>query len=194
MAPPLIGISVGRLDMDPVLETNKLLEHDSSRESDEEYLVRLRSSLPHFPNEVLKDWLVRHGDFAFVYYGWLDYRQFRFSREEWPTGKLLDLVTSGNERDVDYWTQELRKFPEVQQEGLGAFMISKGTWPSPPLILDNAHGLQRPSGQPLSRYHLLEGHHRLAFLRGIATNPRWQVAPSHELWLVTYDATRPQED
>lgn len=180
--------------MDPVLETNKLLERVSSIESDEEYLVRLRSRLPYFPDEVLEEWLVRHGSFAFIYYGWLDYRQFRFSREEWPSCNILELVTSGNERDVDYWTEELRDFSEAQQGGLGAFMISNGTWPSPPLVLDNAHGLRRPSGQPLSRYHLLEGHHRLAFLRGLATDQRWQVAPSHEIWLVTYNANPPQGD
>lgn len=182
--------------MDPVLETNRLLERVSSNESDEEYLVRLRSRLPHFPDEVLADWFVRHGSFALILFGWLDYRLFRFSREEWQTAKILDLVVSSNERDMDYWTRELREFPEVQQNSLGAFMINTGTWPSPPLVLDNTHGLRRPSGQSLSRYHLLEGHHRLAFLRGLATDHRWQVAPSHEVWLVTYNANanQPQAD
>ena len=153
--------------MDPVLETNKALERSSSDESDEAYLVRLRSSLPHFPEEVLTDWLLRHGSFAFFLFGWLDYRRFRFSREEWQTSKLLELVISSNERDMDIWTQELREFPEVQQQRLGAFMINNGTWPSTPLVLDNTNEIRRPSGQPLSRYHLLEGHHRLAFLRGL---------------------------
>ena len=174
--------------MDPILEANKLLERISSGEPDEEYLARLRSHLPNFPDEVLTDWLLRHGRFALVYFGWLDYRQFRFTREEWQTSVILDLVISSNERDVDYWTQELREFPEVQQQCLGAFMINNGTWPSPPLVLDNTHGLRRPSGQPLSRYHLLEGHHRLAFLRGLAADQRWQPAPTHLMWLVTYGA------
>jgi len=97
-------------------------------------------------------------------------------------------LRDSNEHDMGHWEKELREFPEVQQKRLGAFMINNGTWPSPPLVLDNAQGLRRPSGQSLSRYHLLEGHHRLAFLRGLAADQRWQAAPTHAIWLVTHNA------
>jgi hypothetical protein len=53
-----------------------------------EYAARMRGSLlPDWPEEVLVEWLHRH-DSSHGDYSWLDFTQFRFSREVWPLAKV----------------------------------------------------------------------------------------------------------
>ncbi|HEX4497546.1 MAG TPA: hypothetical protein VIE43_17865 [Thermoanaerobaculia bacterium] len=167
-----------------MFEPNRVLERLCD-ESGEDYRARLPFLLPYFPIAVLEDWLCRHGN-AVSLFGWLDYRQFRFSREEWQSVQV-ESVMSSNEPTVEGWSQLFRESQCRRKNRLGAFMINEGTWPVPPIVLDNTNGICSPAGQQLSRYHLLEGHHRLAYLRGLIADPRWEVEPSHEIWLVTYN-------
>jgi len=165
-----------------------LLRYDEEDppEGDAEYARRLRALLPDFPAQVLADWILNHGRNAFREHGWLDYRQLRFALRDEPTA-FFDTVATSNDSAVGSWSHQFRTDPQFQQYDLGEFMAANGTWPVPPIVLDNTSGLTTPRGEILGRHHLLEGHHRLAFLRGLQTPPALAIQPVHSLWLATIE-------
>ena len=120
-------------------------------------------------------------------YGWLDYRSFEFRSEQWTTQQIVDTVRSGNEPAVESWKNGLlitgrrshRSLPLAQH------MINHGTWPVPPLVFDNRDQLAEPDGNLLSRYRLLEGHHRLGYLRAMHESAEFSPSLEHKLWLAT---------
>jgi hypothetical protein len=154
-------------------------------ESDEEYEARLSVCLPNFPTEVARDWLVRHGPNAFRFYGWLNYRHFSFTLARLPL-EFFDSVSSINDAAVKGWSEMILTEAHFRSYNLGKFMIENGTWPVPPIVLDNENGLVSPSGPPVARYQLLEGHHRLAYVRGLQNDSAVSILPEHSCWLVTH--------
>jgi hypothetical protein len=64
-----------------------------------------------------------------------------------------------------------------------------GTWPVAPLVIAATTELTFPEeanfrGATLGSYSLVEGHHRLGYLRALAENQKWPGASNHDLWLV----------
>lgn len=96
-------------------------------------------------------------------------------------------MQTSNEPAVSSWGEAIRTEVEFQESELGSYMLTNDTWPVPPLVLDNSCGLVHPCGEPLGRHHLLEGHHRLAYLRGLAEPPGLLKQELHSVWWVTYE-------
>lgn len=157
-----------------------------SSESDDEYIKRLRILLPNFPPQVISDWIVCHGSSAFKEHGWFDFRLFRFELSKRPTHFFLNDVLTSNEPAIQDWALAIKTNRQFQEYNLGSYMITNGTWPVPPLVLDNPTDLIDPRGDTLGRYHLLEGHHRLAYLKGLAMEPATANRREHSVWWVTY--------
>lgn len=155
-------------------------------ESEDDYAMRLARELPYFPRDVLRDWLVRYGRCAFEHHGWLDYRAFRFEQVLRSTAFILKRVRSSNEPAIRSWASAIGSDPMHRNNGIGSFMLAKGTWSTPPIVLDNRDGLTSPNGERLARFHLLEGHHRLAYLRGLAVESQSPILQSHPIWLLSY--------
>jgi len=62
-------------------------------------------------------------------------------------------------------------------------MLSEGTWPEPVIVLAPAEGCSYPNGQPLPQpYCLLEGHHRLGYLRAMALDGD-PLQEMHRVWI-----------
>ncbi|MNH33955.1 hypothetical protein D3C79_945160 [compost metagenome] len=62
-------------------------------------------------------------------------------------------------------------------------MLSRGTWSEPIIVLAPEPGACYPDGQPLPQpYCLLEGHHRLGYLRSMATD-ELPLQPEHQVWI-----------
>jgi hypothetical protein len=167
-------------------ELLRLSDEDDEEEADDEYQRRLEELLPNFPAQVIKDWIVRHGRSAFREHGWLDYRRFRFEQAQRPVIFFRNAVLTSNEPAVASWALAIRVNKGFQESDLGSYMLENGTWPVPPVILANSSGLKHPQGEGLGRHHLLEGHHRLAYLKGFATPPPIPTQERHSLWRVTY--------
>lgn len=171
-----------------------LLRHRSDLqpfEADSLYQRRLQALLPNFPPPVIEDWILRHGDAAFELFGWLDYRRFYFEAYQRLTTFLQHEVRTDNEAAVECWSKLLREDESFRRQSeLGSYMLSRGTWPIPPILLDNSDGLVDPQGKPLGRHHLLEGHHRLAYLRSLAMPPAIETRPLHKVWSVRYEEPR----
>lgn len=161
---------------------------DSDVEPLDAYLPRARQLLPNFPEDVIGQWLYDHYVDAVHQYGWLGFPALTFERACWPSSEILAQVRSWPEDDLTAsWTIQLRTDQTFQRSRLGAYMIAHGTWPVPILALANeAATLALPNGVRLGApYHLLEGHHRLGYLRALVDDERWRAAPRHELWLVS---------
>ncbi len=159
---------------------------DPPFEKDERYRRRLGELLPEFPAQVVAAWFVRHGPSAFSEHGWLDYRRFRFHLDELPTDVLTREAMTSNEPAIESWATMIWTRKGFQQSLLGSFMFDNGTWPVPPVVLNNAGGLVTPKGEQLGALHLLEGHHRLAFLKGLSSSPALATRRCHEVWKVLY--------
>ena len=138
--------------------------------------------LPHFPEEVLKDWLFLHGKHALFVDGTLDLFSLAFRKERWPTSRIIHDVGSWRESTVNAWRCAIVE--SFHREGpLGSFMIEHGTWPVPPLVFDNDSGLKTNSGSEMFRYHLIDGHHRIGYLHGLASSDSDCLKTDHDLWL-----------
>ena len=157
-------------------------------ESAEQHAARIATVLPNFPAAVSKQWIVDHEEVV-ESYGWLGFGGLRFSLETWSTEDILARVSSSNELFVEQWRERLVLNHGVRESRLGAYMIRNGTWPVPPLVLDNQNALQRPDGVVLPRWALIEGHHRLGFLRGLHEDEELQVSPTHDVYVVTATET-----
>lgn len=147
---------------------------------------RVTPLLPNFPLELLKDWIYRHHNDAVRTYGWLDLRLLRFEKQLWPTERITLQVRSRIEGTVEGWA---RLFAEGGKSGhghrrsrLGTFMLNQGTWPVAPIVIADASGIETPIGVTLHPCHLVEGHHRLAYLRALAQMTEFELQPHHEIW------------
>ena len=156
-------------------------------ESPEVFVKRMRSTvLPSWPEEVLREWLYRHRGFLFRY-AHLAFPRFRFSRETWP----LDRVPG---REAFREGEFCDSFSNVEERAtnpydwLALFMLERGTWNTPIVVLSNERGEHRDEWDeaPLrAPYQLLEGHRRLSFLVGLRRLRR--ALPHHEVFVVSIE-------
>ena len=155
-------------------------------ENFENYLPRARRLAPNFPVCVLRQWIYRHFDDAVHDYGWLGFRGLNFRKENWSTNAILEKVKWRTGRDlVPKWAFQLRNNAGFRRSWLGTYMIEHGTWPAPILVIDNKAGLRDPRSIPLGiPHHLLEGHHRLAYLYALVDDSRGNPQDEHDLWII----------
>jgi hypothetical protein len=151
------------------------------------YRERVHGFLPGFPDVVLKEWLWRHYTSAISAYQWLLLPHLAFRQEVWPTDRILrDVGTWEGSDIIDHWCRMLLKKKDLQEDWLGSQMIKNGTWPEAPLIIPNPNGLARPDGLRLGQpFHLMEGSHRVGYLKALCTTPGWTSKESHTVMLVT---------
>jgi len=156
-----------------------------SCEDFEQYYRRVKKHLPNFPKSVMKQWLFDHFQCVINQYTWLGFANLSFHRESWPTDKILNKIKAWNEPAVESWKQAFFIDPRFQNSSLGKFMLQEGTWPEPPLILNNSTSLHMPDNSVISRWELIEGHHRLAYFRSLFEKPEWPLSSEHNLWIIT---------
>ena len=62
-------------------------------------------------------------------------------------------------------------------------MQENGTWPVPPIVLNYERDLYATNGRVLrAPYNLLEGHHRLGYLKNLAEQGDY-ILDQHKIWL-----------
>lgn len=164
---------------------SNMLRPNCMEESSEEYFERVFQQLPNFPPEVVSQWLFHHFDSVMHRYSWLDFHSLAFTLRTWSTGDILAKVTAWNETAVESWKKALLTNQSFQSSRLGRYMISEGTWPVPPIIFNNTTGIKMPDGSEIAEWELIEGHHRLAYLRALNISDEWDVSTEHTLWILT---------
>lgn len=150
----------------------------------EQWLTRAQSHLPHFPEEVLRQWIYRHWKGVLCHWGWLDFRAMSFSQQYWTTERILSQVHSPYQDVVEKLARRMSN-PLFQQSWLVQRMQSDGTWPVAPMILHCERSLTMADGRPLTApYNLLEGHHRLGYLSAMVEQGV-EVQRGHPVWVVS---------
>jgi len=153
-----------------------------SREPFETWFQRIRDVIPHVPASVARDWL--YLNWGGSPYDWLPLAQMRFEAMRCKNAEILSVgVGRGVGREAFLnWSRELgREGSHHRKIPLGQYMLEHRTWPVPILVLDSSTGLTPPPGETLARFHLVEGHMRLAFHHHLATSG--QALDDHEVWL-----------
>ncbi|MGL4933125.1 MAG: hypothetical protein ACRC4P_07345 [Aeromonas sp.] len=147
------------------------------------YLERVAPQVPFIPENVLSQWIYRHWRGFESNWNFIDLACHQFQCESWPTAQLVDQVGSRHMEVIERWGEMLRSNRYVRRSWLGEQMLSEGTWPEPIIVLAPAAGSSYPSGQPLPQpYCLLEGHHRLGYLRAMAHDGE-PLQKTHRVWI-----------
>lgn len=156
--------------------------HFNVAEECSNYVCRIQSVLPNWPPVLLGEWLHRHAG-SIEKYAFLDFESFRFKLKLWKQNQVPGREAFDREKFCDDFSgvSERAKLGDW----LAIYMMRKGTWNTPIVLLDNRSKAHRfPDGRLLkSPYHLLEGHRRLSYLVGLRT--MGQVTSEHEVWLVS---------
>lgn len=155
-------------------------------ESFEEYFALVCHVLPGLPAPVLRQLFYDHFQSTVDRLGWLDFQEFIFREESWETSRIIDEVKAWNEEAVRCWKEAFYISSDWQVGLLVTYMYSQGKWPVPPVVIDNTMGLFAPSKGHLARWELVEGHHRLAYLRALFEHPEWRVEEKHRVWVMKH--------
>jgi hypothetical protein len=150
----------------------------ADREPFETWWSRVRDQLANVPANVAEHWVHRH--FTGSPYTFLPLEQLRFARQQWTLDQLA-AVTFGS-----CWSwnpNDLARLDRERTTPLAAMMIDAGTWPEPIIILDNPERLAEEMGPRMGRWHLIEGHKRLTYLRCLAATGGANAL--HDVWIAT---------
>ncbi|WP_395350100.1 hypothetical protein [Variovorax sp. UC122_21] len=160
---------------------------DAPLESPEQYARRVQAALPNFPASVITQWFFDHSD-VIEEYAWLQYESLRFECVELSESDLRRPCLARHETVAQYRNHFLRGNTSQRMSRIAQYMREFGTWPIPPIVLDNPDGAIVASwGLKYSTpYELLEGHHRLAVLYAL----HLEAAGPHQVWLVRRGGVR----
>lgn len=158
-----------------------LNELDDPIESPSEYVRRVQAVLPNFPASVITQWFRDHGQ-CIEQHAWLDYPSLTFKLATVNASILSLPCLSEHETVVQYRDYFLQGVDIPRMNRLAKYIEERGTWPVPPIIVDNVEGtLVSPWGLRYSApYELLEGHHRMAALYALGRHNHG----NHQIWLL----------
>jgi len=149
----------------------------------EHWRDRAQRMLPHFPDEVLEQWVYRHWKGVLCNWGWLDFQRMSFTRESWNTEDIVSKIKTPHDDVVSKFAQRMNN-PIFQRSWLVQNMQENGSWPIAPIVLHYERDLYATNGRVLKApYNLLEGHHRLGYLKCLAEQGSY-VQEKHDIWLV----------
>lgn len=144
-----------------------------------EWWPRVRYLLKHVPENVAEHWI--YENFGSSPYAFLPLDRLRFEHQVWSLVQLDAVSFGSNWRNKDDLTR--LDGAQLRNDKLALMMINAGTWPHSVLVLDNHDGLKERSGEPMGRWHLIEGHRRLTYLRCLAH--KGTAKAEHGVWVVT---------
>jgi len=162
---------------------------DYNKESFDEYYRRWPSALGGIPKGIVEDWIYRH---------WSDFEEYWMSLQ--PQNWLYELVQLDNSAvlsigHVGSWIPELDaegveyvgNFPRAKTR-LARFMTETGTFPVPIIVARMAGSIVHPrsGGETMKEpFQLIEGHNRLACIRGMINSNHPHLLNSHSVWVAT---------
>lgn len=159
-------------------------------ESFEKYHQRWPKKLSNFPRCVIENWVYRHwGDFRDK---WLkfDLRTFRFELTQFSNAQIMAIgLFEDSFRTLNYWGDDLFEDEMRRNSWLGKYVLEHGTSPAPIIVAINAGDIIHPRGGAFLKTptHLIEGHMRLAYLRGMIRRQHDTLKTSHPVWLLSFE-------
>jgi hypothetical protein len=155
------------------------------------YYARWPKRLANFPECVVNNWVYRHfHDFKF-YTLRFDIAQFQFERTILTNSQVLEIGHVGDwMTTLDYWGDDLFQSKFRRDTWLAKFMLESGTTPAPIIVALNAAGIDHPTGgQMRTPMNLVEGHMRLAYLRGMIRHKHPALKSAHPVWMLRIPRT-----
>lgn len=148
------------------------------KEAFETYYKRFPQELSNVPRCVVENWIYRHWQCFQEDWFWLDLSKCSFKKVTYNNDEISNIDHVGDWLNtLDFWGDELFK-DKTRQENtyLGKFMLETGTTPAPIIVAKNAHNIKDPRGSKMNMkvpFQLIEGHMRLAYLRGMIKSLFW---------------------
>jgi hypothetical protein len=155
----------------------------STKENFPDWWARARSFVPNVPQNVARQLHYRHAGLS--PFTWLPLSRGVFDLQSWSREQVIG-VRFDDEVHRPRSEQErrgafLRKEHYGQRGWLARVMERRGTWPVPPIILDNREPPDCSRFRKLPRGQvLIEGHCRLAIARSL--NAEHRLAENHCVW------------
>lgn len=162
---------------------------DFEVESFNDYYARWPDHLSSIPRSVVEDWVYRHWQDFKNHWAAMQPHQWGFERASFSNSEILSIdhigtwISELDAEGVEYVTGKPRSRTKLAQH-----MLANGTFPVPIIVARNAGHVQHPrsGGERMKEpYQLIEGHCRLACLRGMINAAHPNLAPTHEVWVVT---------
>lgn len=155
----------------------------------ESYFARWPKSLAAMPKSIIEDWVYRHWRDFSAY--WLDLEPHTWSYElaQFPNECILSIGHVGRWiADLDAEGVEYVSDAPRSKTKLAQYMLREGTFPVPILVAENAGAVVHPRtrGERMKEpYQLIEGHCRLACLRGMIQARHPNLLQVHRVWVAT---------
>ena len=153
-----------------------------------EYYERVGKSFSNIPICVFENWIHRH--WRNFEDDWLDLdpKSFLFQSADIDNYELVAIShVSDWMRTLNGWGDDLFKNKERRETRLAKYVIANGTWPVPIILLKNQNGYNHKRlGNLAKPIQLIEGHMRLAYIRGLIRHKQANVLQSHKVWYVKF--------
>lgn len=161
---------------------------DMDRESFDSYYERWPPELARIPKAVVEDWVYRHWHcfedrwIPLAPHTW-SYEQSTFTNDQiLAIDHVLTWIPELDAEGVEFVTGAPRS-----KSRLGQFMLSNGTFPVPIIVAENANHVVFPQSggaHMKAPLQLIEGHTRLACMRGMINAGHQNLRHQHQVWLV----------
>lgn len=160
--------------------------YEDRTESLPDYLQRVSPLLPGVPPNLLAQWIYRHWRGFESNWSFLDLSRMQVHPQWLSTSQLCEQVDTRHRDVVERWSDMLRSNRYVRRSWLAEYMMTHGTWPEPIIVLAPQEGETYPDGTLMPRpWALLEGHHRLAYLKCLAEDNH-PLQNRHPVWVLQH--------
>lgn len=159
----------------------------------EDYYERIKSIVEysHIPSKVFEQWLWAHHDKieSINNYGWLEYEKIHFELCNWSYYQLENINIINEAKDYFELRSSYDDFDYFccTEEDLNHWK-EKGTWITPPIIIDvDSLGNTPKYCELKNKYQLVEGYSRLGYLHSMLTIDKLgksKMASTHEIYLM----------
>lgn len=167
---------------------------DIEAEEFDAYYERWPRELAAIPKQVVQDWVHRH---------WHDFRDhwvelaphtWKYECKVLSSSEIMSIDHIGTWiRDLDAEGVEYVSGASRGQTRMAKYMLEHGTFPVPILVAQGAGHVVHPrSAKELMKepLQLIEGHCRLACIRGMINSAHPHIAAHHRVWVATIPEAR----
>lgn len=156
----------------------------------DDYLRLWPSKYADFPKCLLESWVHRHWtQFKVLWYP-LGVLEWRYEKRTFDADQLMEIGACTKIMcSLDHWGKELFKSKQRRETWVAKYMLQHGKAPVPLLVLEGEKKIanpQCPRGEKsVTRYQLIEGHMRTAYLRAMIKENYATLSAAHEVWVAT---------
>ncbi|WP_218353350.1 hypothetical protein [Alteromonas lipotrueiana] len=160
-------------------------------EAKEQFIQRVNSVLPNFPDEVISQWVFRHNADFIKKFTHLNIEDWTFNLTEMSTEEIekIELFKVTKARCLEAGKNILTN-PDAKESFLGKYMLEFGTFPSPIVVFKDFYDQNDFTGESfLLPLHLAEGHRRWSFLMTMAAfrlKHFTNLQDNHKVYLVEF--------